>query len=313
MPKAYMPFYTGDYLKDTRHRLTTWQHGAYMLTESPIDFKRACKIVEAYTKKQKEDVLFILTSFFKPVQQSGEPVQNFNLFDLNVKCSSNVDQINEKCSENNSKKLLNTLDLFWENTRLKKELDKYRDKEAKRIKAGSKGGKKRAENASTASSDAQAMLEVTLKQSESESESFKKSSQKKKNPPVASSELFFKEQGKPARATDLLKELSEEGQKTFFLQANEYLGRACKGKAVDLGEFGNTLAKITIWQAKGVNHADYVHFDERQVRSDCLKRAVDGLFKKDLGSVRSLKAFLLGAFRQNWKEWLPPENKAQRK
>ncbi|XVJ50874.1 MAG: hypothetical protein HEQ32_01810 [Vampirovibrio sp.] len=157
------------------------------------------------------------------------------------------------------------------------------------------------------------MLEVTLKQSESESESFKKNSQKKKNPPPASSQLFFNEQGKPAQATDLLKELSEEGQKTFFLQANEYLGRACKGKGVDLADFGNTLAKITLWQAKGVNHADYLHFDERQVRSQCLIRAVDGMFKKDLGTVRSIKAFLFGAFKQNWKEWLPPENKAQRK
>jgi uncharacterized protein YdaU (DUF1376 family) len=320
MPKAYLPLYTGDYLKKTRHRLTTWQHGAYMLLimeqwdcESPIDFKTACKVVEAYTSKQMSDLLFILRHFFTPVQKVGETVQNFDFDDFIEKNSENFQKNDENYSKIIRKKLLNTHEIMWENKRLKKELDKYQEGEAKRKRAGSKGGKQRAKNAQNTPSDSQAMLEAVLKQSESESESYKKNIQKKKNPKKNTELVFFNEQGKPAQTTDWFKSLEKEEERTFFLQANEYLSRNCQDKPVCLADFGDVIFKITRWQAKGVNHADYLHFEEGEVRAKCFIRAVDGMFKNDLGRVQSLKAFLFGAFKQNWKEWLPPESKAQRR
>jgi hypothetical protein len=124
--------------------------------------------------------------------------------------------------------------------------------------------------------------------------------------------VFFNEQDAPARATDFLEKLNEEEQ-NFFLLVNDYLVKSCEKIKIDPKIFMGAIFKITKHQAKNINHAQCRHFEEFEVRAKCFTRAVDGLFKKDLKNVQSPQTYILGAFKQNWKEWLPPENKAERR
>lgn len=72
MSFAYMPFYTGDYYRDTRH-LSMLQHGAYrqLLDHCwdqkgplPLDMPRCFRICGAVSKEEQEAVLGIIGEFF---------------------------------------------------------------------------------------------------------------------------------------------------------------------------------------------------------------------------------------------------------
>lgn len=72
MSFAYMPFYTGDYYRDTRH-LSMMQHGAYRLLLDhcwdqrgplPLDIERCYRICGAVSKEEQETVRGIREEFF---------------------------------------------------------------------------------------------------------------------------------------------------------------------------------------------------------------------------------------------------------
>lgn len=72
MSFAYMPFYTGDYYRDTRH-LSMLQHGAYrqLLDHCwdqkgplPLDYERCYRICGAVSKEEQECVRGIVEEFF---------------------------------------------------------------------------------------------------------------------------------------------------------------------------------------------------------------------------------------------------------
>jgi len=69
----WTPFYTGDYLRDTRH-LSQGEHGAYLLLLAhywetgqplPLDEKVLFRIGSAHTRKEKDNILTILSQFFE--------------------------------------------------------------------------------------------------------------------------------------------------------------------------------------------------------------------------------------------------------
>ena len=72
MSFAYMPFYTGDYYRDTRH-LSMLQHGAYrqLLDHCwdqkgplPLDMARCFRICGAVSKEEQDAVAGIIAEFF---------------------------------------------------------------------------------------------------------------------------------------------------------------------------------------------------------------------------------------------------------
>jgi uncharacterized protein YdaU (DUF1376 family) len=72
MSFAYMPFYTGDYYRDTRH-LSMLQHGAYrqLLDHCwdqrgplPLDLERCYRICGATSKEEQEAVRGVIAEFF---------------------------------------------------------------------------------------------------------------------------------------------------------------------------------------------------------------------------------------------------------
>ena len=72
MSFAYMPFYTGDYYRDTRH-LSMLQHGAYrqLLDHCwdqkgplPLDMARCFRICGAVSKEEQDAVTSIISEFF---------------------------------------------------------------------------------------------------------------------------------------------------------------------------------------------------------------------------------------------------------
>lgn len=76
MSFAFMPFYTGDYYRDTRH-LSMMQHGAYrqLLDHCwdqkgplPLDVERCYRICGAVSKEEQEAVRGILSEYFVTMQ-----------------------------------------------------------------------------------------------------------------------------------------------------------------------------------------------------------------------------------------------------
>lgn len=72
MSFAYMPLFTGDYLRDTRH-LTMAEHGAYLLCLAycwdqkgplPLDERRICAIVGARSVDEQESLRRVITEYF---------------------------------------------------------------------------------------------------------------------------------------------------------------------------------------------------------------------------------------------------------
>jgi hypothetical protein len=317
--KAYMPFYTGDWAKSTKllndtqyaqyHRLLVWQWD----NEQLFNEQQAAKIAEANTPAKRRDLSEVLAAKFTPINQNEprkqddfgpKPLEKFIkkteelglenqptmlVFEGFIKSTAaKKAKFDFKITKNDKSTLFFSERLFLELLRYEK---KAENKRKQTEKATESRRSRKTEDNVTLNVTTNETLNVTAPVTTNETLNVTGTNQ---NQNQNQNQIKKTEQKKERAAKPSPK--GEGVCLSFSEKMREQVRAACQRDGKRFGAFERAVAEMAKWDG------GHTHENGETVRMICFEAALRAAEAKKL-----TPAYLLGAFKKQWAEWLPKD------